>query len=110
MELSNYSMKDLIQEWIMDRARAPLLLQRAVALTSVEEVVAFAVESGVPHGAIMFALRKAGCVEVKPREPKPDDALRRFKREWKKITDDQKGAIAAFIREEAERELGVRAP
>ena len=71
-DLSNYSMADLIQEWIMDRARGPLLLQKAVDLDGVDAVIAFAVEQGVPRGTIMFSLRRAGCIEAKPKEPKPD--------------------------------------
>ncbi len=82
-DLSNYSMQDLIQEWIMDRARGPLLLQRAVELDGLDAVVAFAVAQGVPKGTIMFALRRAGCIQAPEREADADPFRTKALKLWK---------------------------
>ncbi len=67
----------------MDRARGPLLLKRAVELDGIEAVVAFAVEQGVPKGTIMFALRRAGCIQASEREPDADPFRTKAMKLWK---------------------------
>lgn len=92
-DLSNYSMHDLLQEWIMDRARAPILLQRAVELEGIDAVIAYAVENGVPRGTIMFALRKAGCVQSTPKDPSPSDEADAVRRKLRKLWRDHQDTV-----------------
>lgn len=75
VDLSNYSARDLIQEWILDRARAPLLLKKAVELEGIEGVLALAKEHGVAPSTMRLYLMKAGCIATEPK-PKPEDPFR----------------------------------
>ncbi len=71
MELSNYSMEHLVEEWLLDRKRAPILLKVAVEKSGPHGVIEYAISLGVPRMLIMRALRDAGCI---PRAEKKADA------------------------------------
>ena len=101
MDLSNYSLPDLIQEWLLDRARAPKLLQRAVELEGVDAVIAYAKENGVAPSTMRFHLIKAGCLEAKPKEKPEDPFADKVAKLWKKD--------AARLMAEVERLYNARA-
>jgi hypothetical protein len=65
-----------------------------VELEGVDAVIAYAVENGVPRGTIMFALRKAGCVQSEPKEPpSPSDEADAVRRKLRKLWRDHRNIV-----------------
>jgi hypothetical protein len=105
--LANYSMHDLIDEWISDRQRAPLLLKQAVALSSPEEVVAYAVRRGVSKGVILCVLRDYKLLPKAAKTAKDLEAVfaRRVAKLWRQ---DHSRLVAEVERLQSSAKSGAR--
>jgi hypothetical protein len=88
-------MEELVQQWVQDRTRSPLLLKTAVALQGVDAVIAYAIEIGVSKNVIMFTLRRYGCIQSPARERDPDPFYTKVKKLWRQ----DKARLMALVEE-----------
>lgn len=68
-DLSNYSAKALVEEWVADRLRGPELLREAVAQDGHEAVIQYGVEAGETHAVMWKALYNSQLIPPKPKPP-----------------------------------------
>lgn len=95
MDLSTYSMEELLQQWVQERTRSPLLLKEAVARGGVDAVVAYVIALGIKKQVIVFKLRHAGCIQWPARERDPDPFYTKVKKLWRQ----DKARLMALVEE-----------